>query len=144
MRLLGGLKLAYTSPVVIPLGEAATPATLASDEFLLCTEEMFIKKPARSPVFLWCAPRRSRAMFTGSPARFIHLSASRETPPNGAFCVVVIRSGSGDFFDGRFQQGDTLFDAVDFQIFFVAVEAGANRAKAVQRGDTVGRGDVGV
>lgn len=52
-------------------------------------------------------------------------------PLAGAFCVVIIRSGSGDFFDGRFQQGDTLFDAVDFQVFFVAVEAGANRAKAV-------------
>ena len=59
-------------------------------------------------------------------------------PLAGAFGVVIIRSGGGDFFDGRFQQGDTLFDAVDFQIFFVAVEAGADRAKAVQRGDTVG------
>ena len=52
-------------------------------------------------------------------------------PLAGAFGVVIVRSSSGDFFDGRFQQGNTLFDAINFQIFFIAMEAGANRAEAV-------------
>ena len=102
------------------------------------------KKPARSPVFYGVHPsglvRCSPGVWPDSFASRLH----EKRPLAGACCVVIIRSGSGDFFDGRFQQGDTLFDAVDFQIFFVAVEAGADRAKAVQRGDTVGRGDVGV
>ena len=113
------------------------PATLASDEFLLCTEEMFIKNRHVRRFFMVCTLAVScdvQGIWPDSFASRLH----EKRPLAGAFGVVIVRSGSGDFFDGRFQQGDTLFDAVDFQIFFVAVEAGADRAKAVQRGDTVG------
>ena len=109
------------------LAKHRPPATLASDEFFMVYT-----------LAVSCDVHRE----SGQIDFACRLHEKR--PLAGAFGVVIIRSGSGDFFDGRFQQGDTLFDAVDFQIFFVAVEAGTDRAKAVQRRNAVGRGDVGV
>ena len=129
--------------VCTPLGEASTPLLWQATNFVVYRGNGH-KKTACSPVFYGVHPgglaRCSPGVRPDSFASRLH----EKRPLVGAFCVVIIRSGSGDFFDGRFQQGDTLFDAVDFQIFFVAVEAGANRPKAVQRGNAVGRGDVGV
>ena len=115
--------------VVSPLGSHVYPKRKSRPRLL-----GGLKPALRPPSGVFAGPARQR----------ICQGAKRKRPLAGAFGVVIIRSGSGDFFDGRFQQGDTLFDAVNFQIFFVAMEAGADRAEAVQRGDTVGRGDVGV
>ena len=97
-------------------------------------------------VHLKCAihPSAPSPVGTGiAHARFIaNESARKKAARRRLFCSGGL-SGS-DFFQHRFQERDARLDALDFQVLFFAVEARANRAKAVQRGDTVGRGDVGV
>ncbi len=121
--------------VVSPLGSHVYPKRKSRPRLLGGLKPALRPPYARQAVY---SPGASSGVVTGPARQRICQGAKRKRPLAGAFGVVIIRSGSGDFFDGRFQQGDTLFDAVDFQIFFVAVEAGADRAKAVQRGDTVG------